>query len=156
METYAYNYHPATGEYLGASLADESPREPGVFILPGHATWTPPPPPEGGFIIRFVDGAWGFSPVVEPGSDPTPEPVVSATMVNVERSYSKGQGYTTQISAKLYDGKSGGKSGSGSADGDDADIADRDSTTAKNAPAGTPATPNQWNQQRRYGRTDDN
>lgn len=82
METYAYNYHPATGEYLGASVADESPREPGVFILPGYATWTPPPEPEDGFIIRFVDGAWGYSPLTDPESPPTeePEPVDPLTL----------------------------------------------------------------------------
>lgn len=88
---------------------------------------------------------------VRPGLDGAPYIIDTAT-----HTFSKGQGYTTQISAKLYDGKSAGKSGSGTGGGEDADIADRDSTTAKNAPAGTPATPNQWNQQRRYGRTDDN
>jgi len=89
---------------------------------------------------------------VRPGLDGAPYIIDTAT-----HTYSKGQGYTTQISAKLYDGKSAGADGAGSGDsGGDADAATGDSTTAKNAPAGTPATPNQWNQQRRYGRTDDN
>lgn len=75
MKTYVYNYHPETGDYIGASVADESPREPGVFILPGHATWTEPPAPVENFIVRFVGGEWGYSPVTDPEAPPTEEPV---------------------------------------------------------------------------------
>lgn len=86
---------------------------------------------------------------VRPGLDGAPYIIDTAT-----HSFSK-SGYTTQISAKLYDGKSGGKKGG---DGGDAESesADGDSTPAKDAPAGTPETPNLWNQTRRYGSTDAN
>lgn len=86
---------------------------------------------------------------VRPGLDGAPYIIDTAT-----HSFSK-SGYTTQISAKLYDGKSGGKKGAGNGGSDDAE-ADGDSTPAKDAPAGTPATPNLWNQTRRYGSTDAN
>lgn len=85
---------------------------------------------------------------VRPGLDGVPYVIDTAT-----HTFSK-SGYTTQISAKLYDGKSaGGKKGgaNGGAAGSDGG-----STPAKDAPAGTPATPNQWNQTRRYGSTDAN
>lgn len=90
---------------------------------------------------------------VRPGLDGAPYIIDTAT-----HSYSKGQGYTTQISAKLYDGKSASSSGSSAGGGDAANdnTQDTGTTPAKNAPAGTPATPNLWNQQRRYGSTDAN
>ncbi|MEV4609785.1 phage late control D family protein [Neorhizobium sp. LMR1-1-1.1] len=86
---------------------------------------------------------------VRPGLDGVPYIIDTAT-----HSYSKTEGYRTAISAKLYDGKSG-KSGGGE-DGE-ADTGNTPSDKiAPNAPAGTPATPSQWNDTRRYGRIDDN
>ena len=70
------------------------------------------------------------------------------------RHYSKGEGYRTAISAKLYDGKSGGsKSGKDGAANDNNASKDK---VADNAPDGTPATPSEWTNTRRYGRTDEN
>ncbi|WP_159953208.1 hypothetical protein [Rhizobium sp. 18065] len=71
-----YNYHPETGAYCGATLADESPREPGVFLFPAFSTMTAPPEYREGFVRRFVDGAWGYSPEAEPATPPTEEPVI--------------------------------------------------------------------------------
>lgn len=70
-----YNYHPFTGELLGSDVADESPREPGVFLIPAYATTETPPTPVEGQLIRFVEGAWGYSPVTAPDTPPTEEPV---------------------------------------------------------------------------------
>lgn len=33
-----FNYHPATGEFLGSGLADENPLQPDEPIVPGYAT----------------------------------------------------------------------------------------------------------------------
>lgn len=70
--------------------------------------------------------------------------------------YSKAGGYLTEISAKLYDGKSG--AGAKASDTDDAAAAtDGDpGTVAKDSPPGTPATPNAWSQYQRNGLTDSN
>lgn len=86
---------------------------------------------------------------VRPGLDGVPYIIDTAT-----HSYSKQEGYRTAISAKLYDGKSGGskKSGSGGETGTTA----TEDKVADNAPDGTPATPTEWTNTRRYGRTDEN
>ncbi|MBI1620799.1 phage late control D family protein [Aquamicrobium zhengzhouense] len=79
---------------------------------------------------------------VRPGLDGVPYVIDS-----VEHSYSKTTGFTTHISAKLYDGKSASKGknkgsasdpASGDASGANAD------KKAPDAPAGTPATPKEW------------
>lgn len=69
-----HNYHPVTAEYLGSTEADESPLEPGVFLIPADATTIAPPQQQAGFIRRFVEGAWGYSPIEEPDAEPTPDP----------------------------------------------------------------------------------
>lgn len=54
----AFNIDPATGEYLGASQADPSPLEPGVWLLPAHcATDAPPVAGQGQAVLR-ENGAW--------------------------------------------------------------------------------------------------
>jgi hypothetical protein len=38
-----YNYHPQYGYFMASSEADESPLEPGVYLIPGYATEIAPP-----------------------------------------------------------------------------------------------------------------
>lgn len=84
---------------------------------------------------------------VRPGLDGVPYVIDTVT-----HEFSKGGGFTTKISAKLYDGSSGAKSsGAGSAD----DGATPDAV-APDSPAGTPATPAGWGGLRRNGLTDAN
>ncbi len=63
--TTIYNYHHETGEYLGPSEGFESPLEPGVVLLPAHATLIEPPAVsslERDTNIFFRDGAWTILP----------------------------------------------------------------------------------------------
>ena len=53
-----YNYNPETGEYFGLETAHESPMEPGVYLLPAHATTIAPPEADAGHVAVFADGAW--------------------------------------------------------------------------------------------------
>lgn len=50
---YVYNYHPDYKNYVGFSEAFESPLEPGVFIIPAHATKIPPPLVKDGEVQIF-------------------------------------------------------------------------------------------------------
>lgn len=53
-----YNYHPEYKTYTGASIADESPLEPGVYHIPAHATDIEPPICEKNYVQIFEDGEW--------------------------------------------------------------------------------------------------
>lgn len=78
MQT-VYNYHAETGEFLGTSDADESPLEPGVFLLPAHATFTAPPQniPAGRQLAFSVPkGAWELRAAPPPPAPaPAPAPI---------------------------------------------------------------------------------
>jgi len=53
-----YNYHPLTSEYLNSVDADESPLEPGVFMIPAFATDIAPPNVSGSIKAVFSSGSW--------------------------------------------------------------------------------------------------
>lgn len=61
-----YNYHPYTLVYTGLSEADESPLEPGVFLIPAYATTEEPLPEKSGFNIVYQNNTWTYQPVLDP------------------------------------------------------------------------------------------
>jgi hypothetical protein len=69
-----FHYHPETGVYLGQGLADESPLEPGVWLIPAHATNAQPPVAGEGEQAIWANGAWAVEPI--PAPEPEPLPVV--------------------------------------------------------------------------------
>lgn len=92
-----HNYHPETGEYLMASVPDRDPLVPTRYLIPAFATVIAPPPAKDGFVRRFANGAWGYSPVAEPETPPTAAPVATAQMVNVERDRRIAAGVAVEI-----------------------------------------------------------
>lgn len=56
--TSIYNFHPVTRELLGTGIADESPLEPGVPLVPANATTLKPPPIGDRQVAIFQGGAW--------------------------------------------------------------------------------------------------
>lgn len=90
-------FSPATRLYTATTLADECPREPGVFPLPAFATRSPLPEavtlapvpgcrefvatiPPGKLLVLDGNDAWALidippEPVTEPAPAPAPEPV---------------------------------------------------------------------------------
>ena len=50
MDIFNYN---ELGVFIGASVADKSPLEPGCFLIPSGATTSKPPEDKEGFILRY-------------------------------------------------------------------------------------------------------
>ena len=71
-----YNYDPNSGAYIGETTADESPLEPGVYLVPAAATTTPPPTAGSGEYARFTDDGWQVEAIQEaPAPEAPPEPI---------------------------------------------------------------------------------
>lgn len=80
-----FSFDAETGEYLIASVPDLDPLVPGRFLMPANTTTLPPPEAQEGYVRRFVNGAWGYSPVGDTEVPPTEEPVATAAMVDAVR-----------------------------------------------------------------------
>lgn len=66
-----YNYDHA-GVFTGESEADESPLEPGVFMIPAQATEIEPPTIPSGSRAVFDGSQWKVEALPEPEPDPEP------------------------------------------------------------------------------------
>jgi hypothetical protein len=55
-----YHYHPETKQYITSGLADPSPLEKGVYLIPAHSTNIQPPTSIEGKIITFdvINNKW--------------------------------------------------------------------------------------------------
>lgn len=74
----------AAGVYVGTTTADESPLEPGVYLIPGGCVQVAPPPkPNDGKVYRQrYDNGWLLEEVPPP---PAPAPAAPAPPVVFER-----------------------------------------------------------------------
>ncbi|MCA1403692.1 hypothetical protein I6F26_03620 [Ensifer sp. IC3342] len=81
MPLTVYNYDPTTLEFTGASEADESPLEPGVFLIPAYATETAPPGDIPGHIFKWIEGAWMAEEI--PKTPPVHMPALSARQIRL-------------------------------------------------------------------------
>ena len=59
----------ADGVFVCPTIADESPLEPGVFLIPGGAIEVDPPDVPSGHLARWEQGVWVFEAVL---TTPTP------------------------------------------------------------------------------------
>jgi ABC-type cobalt transport system substrate-binding protein len=53
-----YHYHPATGELMGHGIAEPDPLVGGEFLVPAHATVSPPPAAVVGKARCWRNGVW--------------------------------------------------------------------------------------------------
>ena len=79
-----YHYHPDSAAYIGDSVADESPLEPGVFLIPAHATVVPPPAVAEGEQALFTGATWILQPIPQPPAAAAPSaPLTEAQLAVV-------------------------------------------------------------------------
>lgn len=76
----AYSFHSETGVFIGVEFAQESPLEPGIFLLPAGATFVEPPQVSEGKQAVWGGESWSVqdipvSPAPEPEPTPEPEPL---------------------------------------------------------------------------------
>ncbi len=96
----AYSFHPETGVFIGIDFAQESPLEPGIFLLPAGATFIEPPQAEG--MQAVWDGeSWSaqeipLAPEPEPERVPEPQPLTWGT-IRAERNQLLTQSDWTQL-----------------------------------------------------------
>lgn len=64
------------GYFVGSVIADESPVEPGEFLIPGGAVDATPPSVPNGKRAKFIDGKFVMELIPKPVPEPIPEPVV--------------------------------------------------------------------------------
>lgn len=76
-----FNYHPISGFLIGESVADESPLEEGVFLVPAFATDLVPPAHIDGKNIVFTGAGWTYEDIPLPIPDPEPLPPTPVTSV---------------------------------------------------------------------------
>ncbi len=86
------------GVYVGEAEADESPLEPGVFLIPAHCTELQPPSVPPGKRLKLVAGEWLLEDI--PQSPPEPEPTHAEL---VEKVLSEGRVLRAEL-FKLADG----------------------------------------------------
>ena len=68
-----YHYIADTGIFYAKGVADKSPLEPGVFLVPAHATTIAPPEVTEPDVAVFKDGKWSVELLPPP---PEPEPAL--------------------------------------------------------------------------------
>lgn len=67
MIVYQLDY---LGYYVGETVADESPLEPGVFLIPAGCITTPPPSIPEGRLAKWENGVWLLEAIPTPESEP--------------------------------------------------------------------------------------
>ncbi len=65
----------AAGLFVGEVLADESPLEPGAWLIPGGCSEEPPPQVGDGEVARLIDGAWVVEAVPAAPTSAEPDPI---------------------------------------------------------------------------------
>lgn len=78
-----YHWHPETKQLIGSSEADESPLEPGIFLIPAYATNEQPPEIINEHIIVWGDNKWIYQKMdMKQETKPVPDP---CTLLRNER-----------------------------------------------------------------------
>lgn len=92
-----YLYNETTGGYIGNDLADESPLEPNVYLVPSNATQIEPPPLEYGKWRRFNGTEWVYEDIEQPIVTTEEPPIVTAEDMRNKRNILLAESDWTQL-----------------------------------------------------------
>lgn len=85
----AYSFQPTTGVFIGVDFAQESPLEPGIFLLPAGATFVEPPQVSDRKQAIWGGESWSVqdiplppepAPTIFTKPEPEPEPLTWASV----------------------------------------------------------------------------
>ena len=80
MKIYHYDFE--TGQYLGEGVADPSPLETNVWLIPAHSTKIAPPETGDKEHAIFIDGSWAvFKEAEVVDEPPVSEPIVPPKLI---------------------------------------------------------------------------
>lgn len=99
-----FHYHPESGLFLGCSTADESPLEPGVWLVPAYATTEQPPEPIENYYVKWCDG-WMMEQIPEPIAAPEPEPIPQSPPLDAR--YLRQQAYMREADPLFFKAQRG-------------------------------------------------
>jgi len=93
----------ATGNFVGATVADESPLEPGVWLFPAGAIDVPPPNVSEGRSMRWTGQEFVLIPLPEPEpeSEPQPPTVPAAVSMRQARLFLLSAGLMPSVEAAI-------------------------------------------------------
>jgi len=97
-----YHYSHKTGEYIGTGVADESPLEPGVWLIPANATKTPPLPNIDGYTVQFAGDAWKYVEVEPPVQEFETKPTADEILITLTNAIQNHM--DTKARERNYDG----------------------------------------------------
>jgi hypothetical protein len=93
-----YHYHPQTSIYLGTNTAEESPLEPGKYLIPAHATTLMPPSTTERKQIVWKDNRWEVFDILKPESPPEIKaPPITWEIIRAQRNEFLRQSDWTQL-----------------------------------------------------------
>lgn len=72
------------GYFAGPVIADESPLEPGVYLIPGGAIDVPPPEVPVGKVALWEGVSWKFEDARAPAPEPDPEPPAATAAAQID------------------------------------------------------------------------
>lgn len=95
----------AQGYLVGAAIAEESPREPGVFAIPAGCYTVTPPKTKDDERVRMVEGEWVAEKIVTPDPvKPTREQISMARRAAYANPVTGSDRFLNEAAAERLDG----------------------------------------------------
>lgn len=106
-----YNFDPETGLFLTSDFADESPLEPGVFLVPANSTTDEPPLCKETERVLFKNGGWIVEAIPRPTVKPemTPEQAKAAAWSGIKAERDRRKAGGVKVGAKWFHSDDGSR-----------------------------------------------